>query len=151
MKTWTLLLVTYSSGKNDQNCVKLLKDDSWFQTVKREIKCTPFLPSCHYLLVVLHFLQSLAMLRWNALDQTLYQMRLGLWKEMIWSTSHPSGELVYILPRVSHPHTYSKAFTVHYKLTKSWLLPILDGHVTFIKRKEYKDSPNYNDTNSSRN
>ena len=42
-------------------------------------------------------------------------------------------------------------FTVHYKLTKSLLLPILDGHVTFIKREEYKASLNYNDTNSSRN
>lgn len=44
-----------------------------------------------------------------------------------------------------------KPFTVHYKLTKSLLLPILDGHVTFIKREEYKASPDYNDTNSSRN
>lgn len=35
---------------------------------------------------------------------------LFLWKETIWSTSHPSGDLVYILPRVLQLRTYSKAF-----------------------------------------
>lgn len=37
------------------------------------------------------------------------KQRSFLWKETVRSTSHPSGELVYILPRVLQLRTYSKA------------------------------------------
>lgn len=118
---------------------KRWSDDSGFRTSIRKIKYTEPDPSCHNSFLCSTSYKAVPRYnepwiklctKWGLLFGRKWYDQLHTHQGSLCTSCLGSCILIHI----------QKPFTVHYKLTKSLLLSIRDGHVTFIKREEYKAS-----------